>query len=159
MQSIKFKILASMVFCFFLMLVISIFGISAIFEMRKNVRESYTEVTVPIQDLAEIRATQLDIRLQFRRIQAFREPQKTQTAVDAVKLDLATMKKAWADYYPLHVSSPQEKSVADAIDAGLPDFQKLTEHITDLFASGNYDGAAEMVDQHANASTELEPLT
>ncbi|QJP70744.1 methyl-accepting chemotaxis protein [Burkholderia glumae] len=155
MQSIKFKILASMVFWFFLMLVISIFGISAIFEMRKNVRESYTEVTVPIQDLAEIRATQLDIRLQFRRIQAFREPQKTQTAVDAVKLDLATMKKAWADYYPLHVSSPQEKSVADAIDAGLPDFQKLTEHITDLFASGNYDGAAEMVDQHANASTEL----
>ncbi len=151
-QTIKFKILLAMGICFILMAAVSVFSVSAIMKLKSNVSDSYTEVTGPILDLAEVKSAQLDIRIQLRRIQAYRDPAKTRESVEAIRANLDVIDKAWRDYYPAHVSNDQERVVADKIRDSLPQFSQMTQQVVTALAAGNYDAAAGLINDHTIVS-------
>jgi len=151
-QTVKFKIYAAMGACLLLMACISVFGVTAISRLKTTVNDSFSEVTMPIVDLTAVQSAQLDIRLQMRRIQTFHEQAQTEKSLVAIRADLANMDKAWADYYPAHVSDQQERMLADRINDALPQFRMLTGQLVTLLAAGNYDGAAQPINDHASFS-------
>nr|WKF61955.1 Methyl-accepting chemotaxis protein III [Paraburkholderia busanensis] len=154
-QTIRFKILLAMGGCLVLMAAISIFSVSAISQLKSNVSDSYTGVTVPILDLTKFQAAQLRIRLKLRRIQVFRDAATTQQAVDGIRADVETMTAAWSDYYPARISAADERAVADRINGGLPQLKDLTDQAVGLLSAGNYDGAVKPVNDQAALSDTL----
>jgi methyl-accepting chemotaxis protein len=151
-QTVKFKIYAAMGASLLLMACISVFGVTAISRLKTTVNDSFSEVTMPIVDLTAVQAAQLDIRLHMRRIQTFHEQAQTEKSLVAIRDNLANMDKAWADYYPAHVSDQQERMLADRINDALPQFRLLTGQVVTLLAAGNYDGAAQPINDHASFS-------
>ena len=154
-QTIRFKILLAMGACLILMAGISIFSATSISKLKSDVSDSYTENTVPILDLMQIKAAQLDIRLQLRRIQVFHDPATIQQSADTIHADLDAIARAWPDYYPQHLSNDDERAVADRIRDGLPQFRQMTEQIVSTFNSGNYDTVTHLTDEHAALSNKL----
>lgn len=154
-QTIRFKILLAMAVCFVLMAAISVFSLSAISQLKSNVSDSYSGVTVPILDLANFRAAQLRIRLKLRRIQVFHDPALTKQTVDSIHADIDAMNSAWSDYYPARVSAADEKAVTDKVRDALPQLRQLTDQATDLLSAGNYDGATKVVNDQAALSDTL----
>ncbi|MFM0643125.1 methyl-accepting chemotaxis protein [Paraburkholderia bryophila] len=154
-QTIRFKILLAMGVCFVLMAAISVFSLSAISQLKSNVTDSYSGVTVPILDLANFRAAQLRVRLKLRRIQVFHDPAMTKQTIDGIHADIDAMNGAWSDYYPARVSAADERAVADKVRDALPQLKQLTDQATDLLLAGNYDGATKVVNDQAALSDTL----
>jgi methyl-accepting chemotaxis protein len=154
-HTIKFRIILAMGACFVLMAAIGMFGVFGIARLNSAVKDSYFGNTLPIIDLNDIRVAQLDIRLQLRRIQVFRDADKTAASINMMQSDLEHMKKAWSHYYPDSVTSDQERGIAEKIKSALPQFTDLTEEIANTVRGGNYDAGAEMINKHAKLSDGL----
>lgn len=71
-QSIKLKIFGAFGGAVALLVVVGIFGVVGLSRVNSNMRDSYTGNTGPIADLSDVRAAQLDIRLQLHLIEMFR---------------------------------------------------------------------------------------
>ncbi|MFL9869886.1 methyl-accepting chemotaxis protein [Paraburkholderia fungorum] len=155
MQTIKFKVILTSGVGVALMATIGVFGVAGIARLNSAVRESYVGNTLPIIDLNEIRAAQLDIRLQLRRVEVFRDAGRTAVSVNTVRTDLEHLDKAWSHYYPDSVTSDQERVIAEKIKSALPQFRDMTNEIITTVGSGNTDAAAEMIDKHAAFSNAL----
>lgn len=141
-KTVRFKIMLAMGSCIALIVAIGAFGFSGVSTLNSNVSQSFDETTLPILDLSEVRASQLDARLKIRRIMAYRDTAKTGVAVSLINADLQSMNKAWAAYYPSHVSDPDEKAVADKINDGVKQFQQSVESTLQSASIGNYDVVA-----------------
>ncbi len=72
-QTIRFKTIAATGTCTALILVIGFFGTIAVNRLADNVSSAYSETTLPILDLENVRAAQIEARLGLRRIQALRD--------------------------------------------------------------------------------------
>jgi methyl-accepting chemotaxis protein len=139
LQSIRSKIIATTVASTTLLLIVGIFSISSVHRPNGNIKADYSESTLPILYLENIRAAQLDMRLRLRRIQASRSTEVTNSSTEKLKIDMGTIAKAWADYYPVHVNDGKERAVADQIRDGLDNFQAVMERTTVAAAAKNYD--------------------
>lgn len=63
-QTVRFKTIAAMTTCMALILAIGIFGVVAVSRLADNVKSSYTETTLPILDLEDVRAAQINVTFQ-----------------------------------------------------------------------------------------------
>jgi methyl-accepting chemotaxis protein len=160
-SSIRARIVAILGACIVLMVVIGVFSLTGLSKLNGLVNDGYNGNTVPIIQLSEIRSSMLDIRLQFRRMQVFRDDaQKVKESAEAVRADLDEMDKHWKTYYPAEVSSSDEHAVADKINASLGEFVRMSSDIaTDVTADPQKAIAdAAQIEQHAAAGRALSDL-
>lgn len=160
-SSIRVRIAAILGACVLLLVVIGVFSLSGLSKLNGLVEDSYSGNTVPIIQLSQVRASMMDIRLQFRRMQVFHDdPQKVKESADAVRADLDQISTKWKAYYPASVTSNDERVVADKINASIGDFVSLSSTIaTDVAADPQKVTAdAAQIDQHAAAGRSLSEL-
>ncbi|WP_114813832.1 methyl-accepting chemotaxis protein [Paraburkholderia kururiensis] len=154
-QSIRFKIVLAFTVCIALIIAVGVFGQMGLSRLNSNVNNTYTGNVIPIIDLSDVRAAQLDIRLQVRRAVSFRDPAATKASLESMRADLAQIDKSWHDYYPARVSSAQEHEIADRLNTALSQFKAVAgEQISGLEA-GNYDAVADLVTKNAQLNTAL----
>ena len=160
-NSIRARIVAILGACILLMLVIGVFALTGLSKLNQLVNDGYNGNTVPIVQLTTLRAAMLDMRLQFRRMQVFRDdPQKIKESADATRADLAKVADQWKLYYPAEVSSDAERAVANKINGGLDEFVSLSNGIADAMVADPQKATADMarIDQHAAAGRALSDL-
>lgn len=155
LQTVRFKILLAMGTCLIMISAVGLFGLSAIFRLNQNVSDSYTETTLPILDLEEVRAAQLDIQANLARMQVVRDSAKTIALANAIQTSLGDIDRAWPDYYPAHVSNDDERAVADKIRDGLPLFRQVVEQAIKASTDGDSNAADSVINSEAAPSSSL----
>jgi methyl-accepting chemotaxis protein len=150
-ESVRSKLIATMILISSVMLLIGAFSIYSVFRLNDNIVQAYAEGTVPILELSDVRAAELDARLQLRHIQAFMSPSATATGTSAMKADLEIIAKNFTDYYPASASDPKERALANQIQDSLGKFKTAIEQTATTAAAGNY----EAVTEHINADLPL----
>jgi len=154
-QTIRFKIILAFSACVILMAAIGLFGISGLSRLNANIADGYTGNTVPIADLSDLREASMDIRLQLRRIQVFHDQEQTNAAIEQIHGDMERVNKAWSHYYPDGISSDKERELADRIKNALSQFKASTDEAVTAVGTGNYDGAAQLVEKGATSGVTL----
>jgi methyl-accepting chemotaxis protein len=155
LYSIKFKVALAFGICVALIIALGLFGIFGMARLNDRAAQAYTDGTEVLADFIEIRASQLDIPLQLRRIQVVKDPAQLQTSIAAIRADQDSFAKAWADYYPARVQDGSERTSAEAIKEQIPEFTSLTEEAIKAFQDGNFDAAAEPIGKLAKVDAIL----
>ena len=154
-RSIKFKIIPAFGICVLLMAVIGAFGIFGLSKMNANMRDAYTGNTLPIAQLAEVRAAQLEIRWELRRLQVLHDAAQTQAGIEVIRAASKRIDDNWNRYYPDGISSDRERVAAEQIKSALPRFKAANDDATAALAAGNYDTAATLIDRETDVANEL----
>lgn len=154
-QSIKFKIVLAFALCVAFVVAVGGFGLYGMSKMNSNMNDSYSGNTVPIADLTEVRAAQLQIRLELRRAQVAHDPAATKAAVESIRAAQSTMNKHWSHYYPDGISNDKERAIAEDIKAGLLQFNAATDETTAALDGGNFEAAGALIDKHVELATLL----
>lgn len=148
-QTIRFKTIAAMGTCTALILCIGVFGIASVYELNQNVKHSYTETTLPILDLENVRAAALDVRVRLALVQTLGDADTVRTADAQINADLAAIDKAWSDYYPAHVSAADERAVADKIKDDLAQLKTVLQQTLQLASANDIDALAKKINGDA----------
>ncbi|MFM0101360.1 methyl-accepting chemotaxis protein [Paraburkholderia nemoris] len=146
-QTIKFKIILAFVVYVVLMASVGIFGAFGLYRMNSNMNESYSRNTIPISDLSDVRAAELTVRVQLRRIQAYRDLSKTGDAVARIRTALELINSSWNRYYPNLISSDKELEIAEQIKSIIPQFAALTNETVVAASAGNFDAASATIEK------------
>ncbi|RDJ97575.1 methyl-accepting chemotaxis protein [Paraburkholderia lacunae] len=154
-QTIKFKIVVAFGVCIALIAVIGLFGAFGLSRLNSNMSDAYSGNTVPIADLSDVRADQLNVRLMLRRIQVFRDPTKTAESVSSMQTALERLDKSWNHYYPDGISSAKEREIAERIRSTLPQFKAATNEAVAAASAGNFDAASSAVEKVVPVATSL----
>ena len=157
-QSIKFKIGLALGTCVSLTAIVGLFGVYGLSQMNSAFEDAYSQSTLAIANLSEVRASQLDSRLQLRRNLYFRDLQKTKIADENIRADWQRIEKAWSDYYPNGITSEKERSIADEINNLLPQIKASTDSAVAAMSVGNYDAAAPLVEDQARFAEPMQNL-
>ena len=159
--SIRVRVVAILAACVVLMVVIGGFALFGLAKLNSFVNAAYSGNTVPIVQLNEIRADQLDIRLRLRRDQVFHDDhEKVQQSAQVIRADIERLNSNWKQYYPDGISSGEERAVADKISAGLPQYVQLADEAVAAFGnpSGDPAAAGDLVNRNATAGQALGDL-
>ena len=157
-HTIRFKIIVSLGVCVALNVVVGLSGANGLARLNSNMSDTYSSAVLPISQLSDVRASELDIRAKLRRMQVNRSPEDVAKNASSVDADLATIEKQWSSYYPAGVSGDKERAVADRIASGLKDFRAQTnEAISDLKA-GNFDAAGDVINRSGDPADALARL-
>jgi methyl-accepting chemotaxis protein len=157
-HTIKFRIILAMGACVVLMAAIGTFGVFGIAKLNSSVKDSYFGNTIPIIDLNDIRAAQLDIRLRLRMIQVYQDPATTAKSVAAVRADLEHIGKAWTHYYPDSVTSDEERVIAEKIKTTLPQFTDEVNEIVNSAGGANNGSLGEQINKQTDLAEALTAL-
>ena len=158
MHSVKFKIFVTFGVFVALMAAVEVFGTIGLSRVNADMRESYSENTVPIADLSDIRAAQLDIRLQLHLMEMFRDEGRTKAGIARIRIDQNAIERAWKRYLSSGVSNDKERALAEQIKKIFPQFNDLTEQLVNELSAGSYFGAVPMVDSHEEIAESLGKL-
>ena len=157
-HTIRFKIIVSLGTCVALNVAVGLSGANGLARLNSNMSDTYSSAVLPISQLSDVRASELDIRAKLRRMQVTRSPEDVAKDASIVDADLATIEKQWSTYYPAGVSGDKERAVADQIASGLKDFRAQTnEAISDLKA-GNFDAAGDVINRSGDPADALARL-
>ena len=157
-HTIRFKIIVSLGVCVALNIVVGLSGANGLARLNSNMSDTYSSAVLPISQLSDVRASELDIRAKLRRMQVNRSPEDVAKNASNVDADLATIEKQWSSYYPAGVSGDKERAVADQIASGLKDFRAQTnEAISDLKA-GNFEAAGDVINRSGDPADALARL-
>ncbi|WEY38689.1 methyl-accepting chemotaxis protein [Paraburkholderia sp. SUR17] len=154
-HSIKFKIVLAFTVCIGLIIAVGVFGQIGLSRLNANVNDTYTGNLIPIIDLSDVRAAQLDVRLQVRRAVSFRDATATKSAIDLMRADLEQIDKSWHDYYPARVTSAKEHEIADHLNNALSQFKASTAEQVSGLEAGNYDAVAELITRNGQLNAAL----
>jgi methyl-accepting chemotaxis protein len=158
-HSVRFKLLGAFGLCLVLLLATGVFGVRGLMRLNANIGDAYTNNTLPIAQLAELRTAQLDVRLQLRRAQVFTDDAaQVAAAVRTVRADLDQINGAWKQYYPASVTSEQEREVASKINDALPQFNTATNEAIEALQAGRHDAAAQIINHHAKSGQAVSEL-
>ena len=158
-HSVRFKLLAAFGLCLALLLATGAFGVTGLIRLNSNMNEAYTGNTLPIVQLAELRAVQLDARLQLRRAQLVKDdPAKAAAFIEALRKDMDQINSSWKKYYPDGITSEEERRIASKFNEGLPQFNAAMNDTASALQAGQADKAVQIIDRQAAASTEMGDL-
>ncbi|HKR45658.1 MAG TPA: methyl-accepting chemotaxis protein [Paraburkholderia sp.] len=146
-HTIRFKIILAFGVCIVFMVAIGVFGVYGLSRLNSNMSDSYSGNLMPIAQLSDTRAAQLNIRAKIRRMQAARSQATVSQTMPSVETDLADMDKAWNAYYPAGISSDKERDIAERLARDLTDFRKQINDIVSALNVGNFDNAGELIDK------------
>ncbi|MDC6209464.1 methyl-accepting chemotaxis protein [Ralstonia solanacearum] len=146
MHSVRFKILCAFGVCIALLAISGAFAVRGLIRLNGNITDAYTGNTIPIAQLADMRAMQIDVRLQLRRAQVFKDDAgKVTTAVQAIRTDMDRVNSVWKQYFPDSITSDKEREIATKINEALPRFIEGVNKSLDVMRAGNLDGAAQVI--------------
>ncbi|MGN6579051.1 MAG: methyl-accepting chemotaxis protein [Bordetella sp.] len=154
-QTVRFKITLTLTLCIILMAAIGGFGGVGLSRINALVTHMYSGTTIPIIDLNEVRASQLEMRLQYQRMLLQDDPDVTLQATAAIKKAGESMHKAWHDYYPARVADGPERAVADKINKEMPLFDASTDAIVTAAKASMRNSALQRENQDYPATAAL----
>jgi methyl-accepting chemotaxis protein len=140
------------------MAVVEMFGAMGLSKVNTNMRDSYMGNTVPIAELSDVRAAQLDIRLQLHLIEMFRDAGRTKTGIDRIHTDQKIIDQAWRRYLREGVCDEKERELAAQVQHVLPQFNDLTAQVVSELGAGSYFGAVPLIDSHEEIAASLSKL-
>ena len=109
--------------------------------------ESYDGNTVPIANLSNIRAAQMEIGLQLLRIRAYKEASKTADAISRIRVSQERLTKAWSAYYANGVSGEKERALAEQIKTHLSVFSPGVDQAISAYAGGNIELGGQLTEK------------
>ncbi len=158
-HSVRFKLLAAFGLCLALLLATGVFGVMGLIRLNSNMADAYTGNTLPIVQLGELRAAQLDARLQLRRAQLVKDdPAQVRTFVEALRKDMDQINSSWKQYFPASITSEEERRIANKFNGALPQFNASMNDTVSALQAGQADKAVQIIDRQAAASTEMGDL-
>ncbi len=156
MHTVRFQIVTALGICLLITGLLGGFALHALRTLNAYVHDGYYANTVPIAKLSGIQAGQLNIRLQLRRVQVFRDDAgKTAQSVAAIRAEETRMMTKWSEYYPASVSSEKERVIAQQIATLLPQFNEMTGEALKAVEAGNLDAAGAQMDKQAGFAAQL----
>jgi methyl-accepting chemotaxis protein len=158
MQSVRVKIFVTFGAFVVLIAAVELFGAMGLSRLNANMRASYSGSTVPIADLSEMRAAQLDIRLQLHLIEMYRDAGRTKAGIERIRADQKRIEQGWKRYLLQGVSSDKERALAEQIERVLPRFNALTKQLIEELDAGSYFSAVPDVDSHDEIAQTLGKL-
>ncbi|QCP53443.1 HAMP domain-containing protein [Trinickia violacea] len=150
-QTIRFKIILALGVCGILLLATGLFGISGLSKLNVNLIGTYSGNVLPLANLAEIQAAQLEIRVKLRTMLEAKTADGMAKPLSKVEGYMATIDKKWPDYYPSGVSNDTERAVADKIAHDLVTFKSQVADQMAALKSGDLEKAGNLI----NAGTEI----
>ncbi|MFM0400403.1 methyl-accepting chemotaxis protein [Paraburkholderia aspalathi] len=153
--TIRFKIIVVLGACITLMAVMGVMAIVGLARLNSNMSETYGGTVVPLAQISEVRAAQLNIRVKLRRIQIEKTPATLEKMLPIAQSELATIDKVWPQYYPAAVSNPTEREAADRADRALKELMTQTGNIITLLKAGKFDAASDLINSTASLSDAL----
>lgn len=120
---------------------LGVFGYYAISVIGSHVDELYNANMLPIVDVGAVRSATLRIRLNLWRAQVEQTPEATRRLAADIDAARAELDKSWRRYYPNGISSPEERAIADSINAQLDKFGVEAGEVLKLIVAGNYEAA------------------
>ena len=153
--TIRFKIIVVLGACITLMAAMGVMAIVGLARLNSNMSETYGGTVVPLAQISEVRAAQLNIRVKLRRIQIEKTPATLDKMLPIVQSELATIDKVWPQYYPAAVSNPTEREAADRADRALKELMTQTGNIITLLKAGKFDAASDLINSTASLSDAL----
>ncbi|WP_247574696.1 methyl-accepting chemotaxis protein [Ralstonia solanacearum] len=152
MHSVRFKILCAFGVCIALLAISGAFAVRGLMRLNSNITDAYAGNTVPISQLAEARAAQLDLRLQLRRVQVFKDDTaKISESMQSIRADIDRTTGIWKQYFPDSITSDKEREVATKINEALPRFNEATQQAMAALRAGNVESASQII--NGNTST------
>jgi methyl-accepting chemotaxis protein len=151
-HTIRFKIIVSLGACVAVNIAVGLSGANGLARLNSNMSDTFSTAVLPIAQLSDVRAAELDIRAKLRRMQVARSPENVAKNATSVEADLAIIDKQWSTYYPAGVSGDKERAVADQIASGLKDFQAQTNEAVSDFKAGNFDAAGDVINRSTDAA-------
>ena len=151
-HTIRFKIIVSLGACVAVNIAVGLSGANGLARLNSNMSDTFSTAVLPIAQLSDVRAAELDIRAKLRRMQVARSPENVAKNATSVEADLAIIDKQWSSYYPAGVSGDKERAVADQIASGLKDLQAQTNEALSDFKAGNFDAAGDVINRSADAA-------
>ncbi|SAK92950.1 membrane protein [Caballeronia pedi] len=138
LHTIRFRMMLAFGIAVALMLTLGLFGLYGMSKQSDNMQASYSGNTVPISQLAGVRANVLNTRRVLWMIQATQEAQQTSKVRDA----LSAIENAWSSYYPNGVSSDDERAIAENIETQLKQFRAAVQEEQALIEKGDFQASA-----------------
>ena len=158
-HSVRFKLLAAFGMCLVLLLATGAFGVTGLMRLNGNMTDAYIGNTLPIARLSEMRAAQLDVRLQLRRTQVFKDDAaKVAQSVQAIRADMDQINGTWKQYFPDSITSDEERQVANQINEAIQTFNTATNDVINALQAGHLDAASEHINRHAVAGEAISTL-
>ncbi|SAL64993.1 membrane protein [Caballeronia cordobensis] len=138
LHTIRFRIMLAFGIAVALMLSLGLFSLYGMSKLSDNMQTSYSGNTLPISQLAGVRANVLNTRRVLWMIQATQETHQTSKVRDAV----TAIEKAWSSYYPNGVSSGGERAIAENIETQLTQFRAAVQEELALIEKGDFQASA-----------------
>ncbi|AQW31614.1 methyl-accepting chemotaxis protein [Ralstonia syzygii subsp. celebesensis] len=146
MHSVRFKILCAFGACIALLVISGAFAVRGLMRLNTNITDAYTGNTVPISQIAEVRGAELDLRLQLRRTQAYKDDAgKVAESMQAARADIERANSTWKQYFPDSITSDKEREVATKINEALPKFHDAANQAMATLRAGNFDAAVQLI--------------
>ncbi|ONX70887.1 MCP four helix bundle domain-containing protein, partial [Burkholderia cenocepacia] len=122
-KSIKFRIFFALAACVALMVAIGVFGLFGLSRLNSNVHDAYTDNTLPISELSEIRAATFETQLRMRGALSERDPARVRSGIDETRAGQRRLDTIWNRYYGQSITSDKERRIAARIRDVLPRFR------------------------------------
>lgn len=154
-HTIRFKIVIALGVCLTLVAIIGLSGMMGLCQLSSNMSASYSAIVVPVVNLSDMRAAQLDVRAGLTRIWVSRSHEEAAKTLPDVEVALATLDKAWSAYYPAGVSGDEERVAAHTIAYDLASFESQTSAAMSALKEGNFDKAGDLINRSSDLSNSL----
>lgn len=122
------------------------FGLLETSKLESNVAVLYAGNIAPVSELDAIRIAEMDMRRQFWRALALRDPDVTTAAIRSIRRSIEKLDKAWLRYFPAGISSAEERTLANVLLRDLPRFEAIIKEGVVLLADARYDAASKWLD-------------
>lgn len=133
-------------------------GLMMISTFDNYIRMMYNGNSAPIRHLANIRASQSDIRQLQWQVFAHRQAGTTEAYARAVASRLDAIAREWQRYYPEGISSSREKQLAEQLRIALPQARALAHEFLARLQFEDHDSVMRWYEQHTPFFNRLDRL-
>ncbi|SAL65012.1 PAS/PAC sensor-containing diguanylate cyclase/phosphodiesterase [Caballeronia cordobensis] len=132
------------------------FGLLETSKLESNVAVLYAGNIAPVSELDAIRIAEMDMRRQFWRALALRNPDVTTKAIQSIRGSIEKLDRAWSRYFPVGISSAEERALANVLVRDLPRFKDIVKEGVALLADARYDAASKWLDSNIDFMDRLD---
>lgn len=154
-NTVRFKLVAAMSVCAAMLILMGCYGCITMSKLSGLVNSEYEGTVVPIEDLSGVRSAENNIKLQIRNIQLSKNRDEIDRAKRAIRDDVERATKLWRDYYPTRVTDPEERTMANAVDATLPQAHELSDRVVAALEGGDEKQASDTMKSFTEMSSQM----
>ncbi|MDF4024162.1 methyl-accepting chemotaxis protein [Luteibacter sp. PPL201] len=144
-MTVKMKIIAAMSLALLVALVLGGTGLTSLWRVQERMGTLYNDSMVSVMDVSLVRALSLENRTAVNRAYVRMTPQAMAEAEKKIAANQAAMDLQWRDYYPAHISSPEEAGMAKQFIAHQAKERALLAQSIQLFKDGKMDEGKRML--------------